>query len=185
MSEMHSEAMLESYDFSDVRKICDVGGGLATTLAAILHRYTTLKGILFDRPAFVEQTQVLRTAGVAGRCDVVGGDMHKAVPGGADAYLIKWVTMDRSDEQAAAILTNCREAMTADGRILLVDPVVPQGGGPSFSKVMDVQMLQLFGRGRIRAEGEYRDLLAASGLAMTRALATRSPNTLIEARRSA
>jgi hypothetical protein len=184
MSEMHNAAILESYDFSDIRKICDVGGGLGTTLAAILHRYPTLKGILFDRLAVVEQTQVLRTAGVAGRCDVIGGDMHQAVPDGADAYLIKRVMMDQSDEQAVAILTNCREAMTTDGRILLVETLIPQEGGPSFSKVLDVQMLLLFGRGRIRTQDEYRDLLAASGLTMTRALATGSPNTIIEARQS-
>jgi hypothetical protein len=33
----------------------------------------------------VDQTLVLRTAGVLERCDVVGGDMHQAVPSGADA----------------------------------------------------------------------------------------------------
>jgi hypothetical protein len=86
--------------------------------------------------------------------------------------------MDRSDEQAIRILTNCREAMTADGMILLVDPIIPQDNGPSFSKVMDVHMLLLFGRGRIRTAGEYRALPADTGLAMTRTLATRSPNTL-------
>jgi hypothetical protein len=36
--------------------------------------------------------------------------MHQVVPSGADAYLVKWVIMDRSDEQAIRILTNCREA---------------------------------------------------------------------------
>jgi hypothetical protein len=73
--------------------------------------------------------------------------------------------------------------MTADGLILLVDPIIPQDDGPSFSKVMDVQMLLLFGRGRIRTAEEYRVLLADSGLTITRTLATRSPNTIIEAKR--
>lgn len=181
MSEMHNAAMLEAYDFSGVRTICDVGGGLGTTLAAILERYPAARGVLFDRPTVVEQARVLGTAGMAERCEAVGGDMHQSVPRGADAYLIKWVMMDRSDEQAIAILTGCREAMATGGRILLVEPVIRGDDGSSFSKVLDVQMLLVFGRGRMRTEAEHRDLLAASGLVVTRVLATRSPNMIIEA----
>jgi len=70
--------------------------------------------------------------------------------------------------------------MADDARLLVVEQVVPPGNEPSLSKLYDVQMLALSG-GRERREDEYRDLLAAAGLELTRAIPTRVPRSIIEA----
>jgi hypothetical protein len=182
-SEQHNAAILESYDFSGLRTLVDIGGGFGGTLAAILRAYPTLRGILFDLPQVVEHAMDLSAAGLGKRWKVVGGDMQQFVPSGGDGYLIKWVLMDRSDEAAIQVLSNCREAMAINGRILAVEMMMPRDDEPSFSKIMDLQMMLLFGRGRIRTEEEFRDLFKAAGLAVTHIHPTRSPNTIIEAAR--
>jgi hypothetical protein len=179
-SEQHNPAIVASYDFSSIGTLVDVGGGHGATLAAILQRHPALRGILYDLPPVVGQASRLEAAGLAGRCTVIGGDMLEGVPGGGDAYLIKWVLMDRPDDVAVRLLGNCAAAMGDDGKVLVVEMVMPPGGGPSFSKVMDVQMLLVFGGGRLRTEAEFRDLFAAAGLRLTRVTPTASPNSIIE-----
>jgi hypothetical protein len=179
-SEQHNATILTSYDFSPLRTLVDVGGGHGSTLAAILQAYPTLQGILFDLPQVVAHATLLDAAGVAERGKVVGGDMQQSVPPGGDGYLIKWVLMDRSDERAIQVLRNCREAMADGGKILVVEMVMPPGNQASFSKMMDLQMMLLFGRGGIRTEEEFRALFKAAGLRVTRCLATPLPNSIIE-----
>ena len=176
----HNAGVLAAYDFAAVGTLVDVGGGHGATLAAVLQRYPALRGVLLDRPDVAGRGGVLEAAGVAGRCTVVGGDMLAGVPGGGDAYLVKWVLMDRPDDVAVRLLRNCAAAMGEGGRVVVVEMVMPPGGEPSFSKLMDVQMLLLFGGGRIRTEAEFRDLFAAAGLRLTRVIPTPSPNSIIE-----
>ena len=179
-SQQHNAAILDSYDFSGLQTLVDVGGGLGGTLAAILRAYPALSGILFDLPQVVAIPVELVAAGVEGRCKVVGGDMQRYMPTGGDGYLIKWVLMDRSDEEAVEVLRNCRDAMAANGRVLVVEMIMPPGGQASFSKIMDLQMMLLFGKGCIRTEEEFRDLFKAAGLAVTHIHRTGSPNMIME-----
>jgi hypothetical protein len=68
------------------------------------------------------------------------------------------------------------------GRVLVVEIGLPDDDRPSLGRVMDLQMMLLFGGGRIRTETEFRALFAEAGLAMTAVHSTRSPNVIIEGR---
>jgi hypothetical protein len=181
-SELDNAAVVASYDFSPLRTLVDVGGGQGATLAAILRAHPSLKGILFDLPAVVEHAAPLREPGLAGRGEIVGGDMTDAVPAGGDAYLIKMVFTGESDERAAAVLRNCVAAMADGGRVLVVDIVMPAGDEPHPARAMDLLMLTLF-RGRIRTEAEFRALFAAAGVTLMRVIPTDSvsnPMSILE-----
>jgi hypothetical protein len=150
----------------------------------ILTAYPTLRGVIYDLPTLVkEAARALAAAGLAHRCIATGGDMQRSVPAGGDAYLLKWVLMDRSDERAVEVLRRCAEAMEDDGRVLVVEMVMPPDNRPSFARVMDLQMLLLFGDGRIRTEVELRALFTAAALKVTRVIAAPpSPNVIVEGR---
>jgi SAM-dependent methyltransferase len=171
--------VLDAYDFAPFRTIVDVGGGNGTALAAILRRHPEARGVLFDLPDVAERAR--RAPGwpdVAGRCDFVGGDFFDSVPAAGDAYLLRHVVHDWEDREAVAILTRCREAMRPDGRILVVETVIPPGNGPCFGKWLDLMML-LVG-GRERTERQYRDLFSAAGLRVTRVVPTAHEVSVIE-----
>jgi hypothetical protein len=183
-SERHTEALLGAYDFGGIGTLVDIGGGRGGTLAAVLARYPTMRGVVHDVPEVARQaTTAIGAAGLAGRCEAVGGDMLSAVPRGGDAYLIKWVLMDRADAEGAEVLRRCAAAMAPGGRVLVVEMAMSPDNRPSFARVMDLQMLLLFGGGRIRTEAELRGLFDAAGLEVTRVLpAPPSPNLVLEGR---
>lgn len=176
-----ARAVADAYDFSRCRIIVDLGGGTGAFLAGILKANPQARGVLFDRPSVVAAAALLLSrAGVADRCDVVGGDFFEAVPSGGDLYILSWIIHDWDDDRSVAILKNCRRAMSGDERLLVIEQVVPPGNQPSLSKLYDLHMLALSG-GRERREDEYRALLAAADLDLTRIIPTAVPRSVIEA----
>lgn len=173
------EAVAESYDFAGVKTLVDVGGGNGTGLAVVLTRHPHLRGVLFDLPAVTEGAAP-GLAALGERCERVGGDFFESVPAGCDAYLLSHVIHDWEESRALAILRNCRDAMGPDGRLLLVETVIPSGGEPHPGKMLDVMMLSLTG-GMERTEAEYAELLDRAGLRLTRVVPTRSAVSVIEA----
>jgi len=180
-SEQHNAALVAAYDFSPFSLVADVGGGRGSTLAAILAAHPSLNGILLDLPQVVSRVPSLDEAGVANRCQVIGGDMFASVPGGADAYLLKRVLMSYGDEDAARLLRNCSAAMTEGGRIVAVDIVMAAGNDPSPAKPFDILMLLTQPGALIRTEDEFRRIFTAAGLRLTRIIPTASQNSVLEA----
>ncbi|WP_229487094.1 acetylserotonin O-methyltransferase [Nostoc favosum] len=174
-------AVVASYDFSSTSQIVDVGGGHGILIAEILKANPTMKGILFDRPSVVEGAEhLLKGKDVAQRCEIVGGNFFELVPSDGDVYILKGVIHDWNSEHAITILKNCHQAMAENGKLLLLETVIPPANHPSFSKLLDLEML-LIGGGSERTETEYRELLAAAGFMLTKVVNTQSPIDIIEA----
>ncbi|HVT04923.1 MAG TPA: methyltransferase [Thermoanaerobaculia bacterium] len=179
-----NDAVLTSYDLSPIRKLVDVGGGHGSLLASAIKANPQMKGVLFDAPAVIEGARVhLASEGLDGRCELVAGDFFKSVPSGGDAYILKWIIHDWDDERSITILKNCHRAMAENGKLLLVEAVVPRGSEPHFSKFIDLNMLVMTG-GRERTEDEYRILLERSGFKLTAIIPTESPLSVIECERT-
>ena len=175
-----SVAVVNGYDFSAVSKLVDVGGGHGFLLASILARYKTMQGVLYDIPAVIAGAkQLLAEHGVAERCETAGGNFFETVPPEGDAYIMKHIIHDWNDEQCITILSNCRQAMVENGKVLVVEMVVPEGNEPSLSKFLDLQMLQYL-PGCERTEKEYRELFDKAGFQLTRIVPTMSPFSVIE-----
>jgi hypothetical protein len=173
-------AMLDAYDFSGFGTVIDVGGGNGSVITAVLQRHTKVRGILSDLPHVVERAAAnLQVAGVKDRCQTVGGSFFESVPPGGDAYLMRHIIHDWNDEQSLTILRNCRQVMGAGSKLLVVEGVVPVGNEPSFTKLLDLNMLVIPG-GMERTEREYRELYATAGFRLERIVPTRMEVSVIE-----
>jgi len=173
-------AVVEAYDFSQFGCIADIAGGHGVALATVLGAHPATCGILFDLPHVVAGAPaVLESKGVAERCQVVHGDFFNSVPEGADAYMMKHIIHDWDDERALTILSNCRRASKAGGKLLLIEMVVPEGADGALAKLLDLEMLLLPG-GLERTESQYARLFESAGFRLTRVIPTRSPVSVIE-----
>jgi hypothetical protein len=183
MSVGTAPAVVEAYDFGRFGTLADIAGGHGYLLAQILKANPGLSGVLFDTPPVVEgAAALLEREGVAGRVRRVAGDFFQGVPR-ADAYVLKHIIHDWDDERAALILRNINTAMEEGGRVLIVETIVPEGNGPHYSKVLDLEMLTSPG-GVERTAEEYAALLAGAGLRLSRVVPTRSPFSIVEAVRA-
>jgi len=94
---------------------------------------------------------------------------------------MKHIIHDWNDDKAAVILGNIRKVLPKDGRVILLESVIPEGNEPGLGKIMDLEMLVMPG-GRERTEREFRALFDRAGFTLTRVVATTSPLSVVEGR---
>ena len=177
-------AVARNVDFSGMCLIVDVGGGYGELMAAILSEHPSMRGILFDLAhATAAAGSRLAAAGVEDRCTLVTGSFFDAVPDGADAYLLKSVLHDWDDDQAVNILRNCRCVMAPNAKLFVIERIAPQNfcDSPHDQGIARSDLNMLVGTGgRERTETQYRELLDAAKLRITRFLALGGPYCAIE-----
>ena len=176
-----TKQMLEAYDFSKFETLMDIGGGNGSLLVEVLRANPKLKGVLFDQDHVIEAARVfLESHGVSSRCRLVSGDFFVSVPNGADACLLRHIIHDWDDETSVKLFKNIREVLPANGRLLVVDAVLPEGNTPHPGKLFDWIMMGIPG-GVERTEDEFREILRKGGFKVERIVPTAGLNSVIEA----
>jgi hypothetical protein len=175
-------AVLEAYDFAGIETLVDIAGGHGAVLTAILQKYPSMKGVLFDLDYVIAGAAArIASQGVADRVTTASGDFFKAVPRGGDAYIMKHIIHDWYDDRATVILKNIRAVLPKDGRVILIEAVIPTGNEPGFGKILDLEMLVMPG-GKERTAEEFERLFAGAGFELTRIVPTKSPLSVVEAK---
>jgi SAM-dependent methyltransferase len=159
--------ILRAYDFGGITHLMDVGGGSGELIGAIARQYPHIRGTVFDLPRCAESaTSHLDRMGVSGRTKFLAGDFFQTVPTGADAIIMKSIIHDWNDELSLKILRNCRRALPENGRLLLVERMMPEFPGVSDGDreqaMSDLNMLRGPG-GLERTEKKYGRLLHDAG----------------------
>lgn len=187
MAARASASLLANYDFTSSSKVVEIGmaGGYGSTLVPLLKTNPTLQGVLFDLPAVIEGAKpVIEAAGLTERCELMSGNCVESVPGGGDTYILMFVVHNWDRERAVKILQNCHQVMAEDGKLLVVEMIMPKGNDPFVGKIVDLESLLLTPGGYERTEAEYRDLLEAAGFKVTKVIPTQTANSVIEAVRA-
>ena len=126
---------------------------------------------------------MIRTAGLDGRCEIVGGSYWDGVPAGGDVYIIKSVLMDHTDEEAATLLRNVRSAMGPRGTLLVIEWLIGAPNEGAVDAFFDLQMLVGTGGG-VRRQDEWAPLFAAGGFSLDSVTPTASRFYVLEGRPS-
>ena len=175
-------SLADSYEFSKSRVLVDVGGGNGSLSAMVLNAHPHLEAVIYDQPQVLEAAdQYLAAEGVRSRCTLLAGNFFESVPRGGDVYVLSNIVHDWDDDRALRILRNCRAAMLPDAAVLLVESVLPEHGQPSRAAMHDVNMMVVL-TGRERTEEQYRVLLGAADLRLTRVTPLLDRECVIEAR---
>ena len=165
-------AAMEGYDWSRFSCVCAVGGGRGHLLCYLVNAVPGLRGIVLDRPEVVADgaARWAHELGVTDRVMYEGGDMFECVPE-VDAYVLKWILHNWDDAACHDILSTVHRDAPPDGRLFVIESLVPGPDTDHPSKRLDVTMMAQVG-GRERTKAEYGTLLAEAGwdLVETRAL---------------
>jgi hypothetical protein len=164
-------------DTTGVRCAVDVGGANGTLLQLLQRDNPSLHGIVFDRPNVVDHANAaIKSSGLQDRTRTVGGSFFESIPEG-DLLLLKFILHDWSDGECVTILQRCREALTAGGRIMIVELIVDNAN--PHAALADMLML-LSCSGRERSIEEFDGLFAAAGLRRIAVHDTGTPQSVIE-----
>jgi hypothetical protein len=89
------------------------------------------------------------------------------------------VIHDWDDQKAARILTAIRKAAAPGATLLLIECIVPEDSNPSWTKMLDLQMLTLLS-GKERTEKEYSDMLRDAGFRLDRVIDVGMSTSILE-----
>jgi precorrin-6B methylase 2 len=173
--------VLENYDLTKFTRFVDVGGSTGILTAAILTKYPHLQAIIFDQAHVVtDAEQVLKSAQVSDRCQIISGDFFESVPTQGDLYIISRVLLNWDDEHALKILKNCRIAMSDLAQLLIIDFVLPNQDATASALLSSLNLLVLGGR-LLRTADEYDALLSQAGFQSPPLISTEGQISFIEA----
>jgi len=172
--------VLDGYEWETVDHLVDVGGGRGSLLTMLLSAHSGMRGTLVELPATAAfAKRRIAEAGLSQRCSVVAGSFFDELPAGASVYLLSFVLHDWSDQDAVRILGRCADAISTDGRILLIERTNIDATRSEDFVGMDLRMLVYFG-GRERTVGEFGELVAKAGLIIRRTLRCPSYFSILE-----
>ncbi|ESA38711.1 o-demethylpuromycin o-methyltransferase [Leptolyngbya sp. Heron Island J] len=173
--------VLETYDFSDVETLVDIGGSYGALITPILIENSQIQGILFDLPQVVNDAGTLmEEAGITNRCEIVSGDFFISVPTNGDAYILSQILHNFNDESCIRILKNIRRSMKEDGKLLVIQAVIPEGNEPCFNKLLDLELMIIDTGAKERTENEYREIFQSAGFHLTEILSPSGPVSILE-----
>jgi hypothetical protein len=182
LSRLVEPALIESYDFSSVHTLVDIGGGSGIFLLPLLRANPNMQGILFELPHVIADFKdALESSGLGDRCTLVAGDFFESIPTGSDLYILKHILHDWDDERCIAILKKCHQAMTSDSKLLIIERIVSIGNQPDPAKINDLEMMAVTPNGKERTEHEFQALFQSAGFALVKIYPTDSSLFIIEA----
>lgn len=178
-----ARALATTYDFSQAKRVLDVGGGQGTLLVEVLSAWKHLSGLLLERPTAVERaTRAFAESELTDRCEARTGDFFESIPAGADVCVLKHVIHSWDDETAVALMKRCVQAVGPDGVLLLIEGLLLPEGHQNMTNLLDLEMLVLCGPGHERTKPQMRRLISAAGLRLVTSVALANGSRLFVTR---
>ncbi|CAJ1978866.1 unnamed protein product [Sphenostylis stenocarpa] len=162
--------------FEGLESLIDVGGGTGTMVKVIFKSFPQLKCIVFDLPHVVGDLQGTENI------KYFGGDMFEAIPP-ADSIMLKWILHDWNDKECLKILSNCKEAISSKGKVIIIEMVMENKKEDreltETEIFFDMQMMILV-NGKERNEKEWASLVFSAGFSNYKITATLGLLSVIE-----
>lgn len=175
-----AQHVIDSYDFTQHRRMMDVGGGQGAFIAAVAARTPRIALSLFDLPAVGERARAaLDAAGHGQRVTIFGGDFIAGpLPDGHDLVTLIRVLHDHDDAPALQLLRNIYAALPTGGRLLIAEPMAESKGAETAGDAYFGMYLWAMGSGRPRSMAAIADMLRMAGFQSPRRVSTPLPLTV-------
>jgi len=188
---MGIHGLLTDYDWSQHSKVIDVGAAYGTFLAAMLKQHPSLSGVVCDLSQVVQKAEqqwqskypssmINRTSFV--ECDFLKSGMLPKADQAREAYVLRDILHDWSDDKVLVILRNLRQAIgdNPSAVVLLVESVLQGITDLSVKYLLDITMLVAVD-GKERTEQEFGQLLQDTGFHLKTVHQTRGLYRVVEA----
>ncbi len=161
-SEQSAREVAALLDLSGSASVADLGGGQGHVVACLLDKYPQMHGSLLDLPRVVENAlpRLCEGGDLAGRAQIVPGDVREAIPVKADVYIIKNI-LEWDDESTARLLHNVVQAGGPGTRVIVIENLVDDTPSMRFSTAMDLLLLLNVGGAKHTTDSMVSRLTAA------------------------
>lgn len=175
-----AQAVVRAFDFSDVRKLCDIGGGPGMLSAAVTQTHPHVECVNFDLPP-VEPVfnEYIARFGLEGRIRFQGGDCLKDSLPPADVYVMGNLLHGSGPQERKQMLDAAYAALPHGGRLLIVEALIDDARKENvFGLLMSLDMQLETPEGRNFTGAEVRQWLKDAGFKHTQIVSLNGPQSL-------
>ena len=172
-----ADEVLDAIDFSQSRRVLDVGGGEGEFLSRLALHAPHLHVTLFDLPEVALRARArFERANISDRSSTVGGSfLASQLPSDCDVVTLLRVIHDHDDTEARKILSAVRKAVPPGGRLILAEPMAETPGAAAMGHAYFGFYLWAMGRGRSRSAQTITQMLKDAGFTSVTEIRTRIP----------
>ncbi|MBS0616195.1 MAG: WG repeat-containing protein [Verrucomicrobia bacterium] len=149
------EKLPEAIDFSQHRRVIDVGSGQGIISGYLAQKHPHLHITLLDREEVLAQTNLTSQIHTAAH------NFFEPWELAADAIILARILHDWPDEEARCILQHAKQALDPGGKIYILELLLDETTGAG--SLLDLNMLVMTG-GKERTAAEFDVLFAEAGL---------------------
>jgi acetylserotonin O-methyltransferase len=171
----------QRYDFSRFNHIVDVGGASGAFFAAVLSKFTQLRGTIFDLPPVgLVARECMKRFNLSERVAFRAGDFFKdPLPEGGDMYVLGYILHDWDTESGTKLLRKIYDALPKGGAVFICETLYnADKDGPMYAGWSDMNML-VATTGKERSAAEYEGWLRQVGFARTEHQVCSGPKSYI------
>ncbi|KAH9925247.1 O-methyltransferase-domain-containing protein [Fomitopsis serialis] len=205
--QMCSPSLIADFPWGDLGEatVVDVGGGVGSMCLELAKMFPRLRFVVEDLPVSIEKAKSIWNTEVpgaieAGRTQLITHDFfHEQPVKNAAVYFLRYILHDWPDDACVLILSELREAMGSDSRILVADMIIHPplgsrhlksapaplpanyGRADAFKSMHDMVMLSVF-NGSERTPGQLGVIAERAGLTIEKIWECRGPVSITELR---
>jgi len=146
---MHNNAMgpakilSDKFDFSNFKKLLDLGGGSGAFSIVLTKKYEDLEAIVFDLPNVCKVTEKFIKEAKAEKVKTIEGDFFKdELPKDCDIVLISQILHSFNSEKNKEILKKVYDSLPEKGVVIINEFLLnPEKTGPLFPALFALNML--------------------------------------------
>lgn len=174
---MVSHEVLQTFDFTNVASLLDVGGGHGAFVASIAEAHPDVRLGVFDLPAVVEgaHLQFSKVKNPASIALHPGDFFEEPLPVGYDCISLVRILHDHDDSEAQKLLESVHNALPAGGILLIAEPMSDTKNAQAMGETYFGLYLWAMRSGRPRTVKEISQMIENAGFTKVKKLRVRQP----------
>jgi SAM-dependent methyltransferase len=175
-----TEVMANTFDWSEIAELLDVGSGPASYPIALCKRFPKLHATIFDLPATLKITQrYVRESGMEDRIRLIAGDYRKgAIAGSYDIVFLSNIIHGESEQRNESLIGKLASNLKPGGRLVVKDHILDESrASPPAGAVFSLLMLLTTEGGRCYSFNEIKIWMERAGLSQVRQIDLAPPLT--------
>jgi len=170
--QLGSPVVVNAFDLSRFKTICDLGGATGHLALAAVERYAGMQGIVMELPRVVDYAQ---TRAESAKLQFITGDFFTDALPPADLYALGRILHDWDLAKIRILLSRIHAALPAGGGLLIAEKMLHEDKcGPTGANLQSLNML-VCTEGKERNLGEYTKLLQQAGFRQVEGKRTGAP----------
>ncbi len=159
-------ALCQFYDFSNSKRVLDIGGGYGRTCMTIVSQYPKIEAILFDLPQVCEKAkEVISKSWLSHRIKIYPGDFFQdEFPDGVDTILMVRITHDWSINEIKNIFQKAFNVLPSGGKLIIYETFKNYNQStPDDVAIVSILLLLISPNGECRSFEEIKKILNEIG----------------------